>query len=316
MSTLRQIAAVTGMNLKSVPERLGSSAVVVVGIMGLVAVLVSVLTLGTSIVDAMRAAGREDRAVVLRSGADVEGASTLFVGEAQTIADAPGIARMPGGDAAATADMVTSVRLPRKLDGTVTNLTVRGVSPQTAAVRPEIELVEGRMFTPGLPELIVGRSARAELGGLEVGDRVALRGGEWSVVGVYEAGNAWESMLLTDVSTLLSAYQRNVFSSVTVMLESADSFEAFEAALTTDPTLSVDVAALGGLAGVTLAGAALGGSTFSLGTDLGSIAAQLRVTPELLVVGLVWACAVGCLGGLFPAIRAARLPVAAALRAV
>ena len=108
-------------------------------------------------------------------------------------------------------------------------------------MRPEIELVEGRLFSPGLREVIVGRNAQRAFAGLEIGDRVALRDSEWTVVGVYRSGDVAESGMITDAATLLSAYQRAVVNSVTVRLESPESFDAFKTALTTNPSLSVDV---------------------------------------------------------------------------
>jgi putative ABC transport system permease protein len=190
----------------------------------------------------------------------------------------------------------------------------------------------------------------------------------------------------------MSAYQRTVVNSVTVLLDSPDSFEAFKTALTTNPTLSVDVwrepeyfeqqseslaqlmffvtyvvgaimavgaffgalntmysavstrsieiatlraigfgaggvvvsvlsealllALIGGVLGAAIAWAIFSGDTITLGGDVGSLVTELKVTPLLLGTGILWACAVGLLGGLFPAIRAARLPVATALRAI
>ena len=393
MSVLRQMTLATAMGLRNVPERPGSASVVVIGIAGVVAVLVSMLALGSSVAESRHAAGRTDRAIVLRNGIDSEGASALFVAEAQSIASAPGVAKTPDGKPAATEDMLAVVNLPRKLDGALAAVTVRGVSPQVATVRPEIKLVAGRMFTAGLRELIVGRVLQRQFGGLEIGDEVRLRGGEWQVVGVYETGDTWESMLLTDATTLMSAYRRAVFNSVTVLLDSPAAFAGFKDALTNDPTLSVNVlresdyyaqtselnravfvlsylvggimavgalfgalntmysavsarsveiatlraigfsgagmvvsvlvealllAALGGAIGAAISWDALAGNTFSLGSTegVGATAAQLHVTAQIVGIGFVWALVMGLLGGLLPALKAARLPVATALRAL
>lgn len=392
MSLLRQIAAVTSMNLRSIPQRFGSSCVIVIGIAGVVGVLVSVLGIATSLTDAMLATGRADRAIVLRNGSNTEVSSALTVDETLTILAAPGIARGAGGKAVAAIDMVTGVNLTKRVDGAPAGIAVRGTSDRELAVRPEIELVEGRMFETGLRELVVGRSARDEFVGLELGDRVALRDSEWTVVGTFTSGNALESTLLTDVDMLLSTYQRAGGSSVTVMLESADAFDVFRDAVTTDPTLSVEVTRepeyyaersdqlgniltfvsyfVGGIMAVgavfaalntmysavssrsveiatlraigfgssgvvvsvlsealllSLIGAAIGagaawvlfnGSTISFAGDVASIVFERRVTPALVLVGVVWACTVGFFGGLLPAVRAARLPVATALRSI
>ena len=389
MTVLRQIGAVTAMNFRNIPQRLGSSCVVVVGIAGVVGVLVSVLGITTSLSDTLLSTGRADRAIVLRSGANAEVSSGLSVDATLTIADAPGIARTAEGGVAATIDMVTGVNL-EKTDGSLGAVTLRGTGAAVLDVRPEIELVDGRMFERGLRELIVGASAQGEFATLEIGDRVALRDSEWTIVGVFRSGDVLESGMLADVDTLLSTYQRVGGSSVTVKLESEESFDMFRDALTSNPTLTVDVlrevdyyrrqsegigdilqvvtsfvagimavgalfAALNtmyaavssrsveiatlraigfGSAGVvasvlcealllSLAGAFLGaavawalfnGNTINVGSLIASIVFQLRVGPGLVAQGVLWACAVGFLGGLFPAIRAARLPIATAIR--
>jgi putative ABC transport system permease protein len=392
MSMFRQIASVTAMNLRSMPQRVASSSVVVVGIAGVVAVIMSVSALTRSMSDAVLATGSPDRAIVLRAGATGEFSSTLLVDAVATIKDAPGIARAAGG-LAASAEFVTGVNLLRKENGARAGLTVRGVDPAAVAVRPEVSIVDGRAFTPGLREILVGRGALEEFRGVAIGDEVALRDSRWTVVGVFESdGDANESSLMADAATLLSAYQRTAVNSVTVRLESETAFDEFKTALTTNPTLSVSVdresdyyaresaeagdvfrivgaavavfmglgaifaalntmysavsarareiatlRAIGFGAGsvvvsvlaeslvLSLIGASIGaaiswlmfnGNTVTLGDSLDTLVFKMQVTPALLGVGVLLAVGVGLVGGLFPALRAARLPVATALRAV
>ena len=202
MSVLKQMVAVTAMNLRSVPQRAGSSSVIVIGIAGVVAVILSVFGMTRSLQSALLATGSPDRAIVLRSGATSEIASTLLVDAVATIKDAPGIARGADGKPAATADFIAAVNLNRKEDGARAGLVVRGVEPAVMAVRPEIRIVAGRAFTPGLRELLVGRGALDEFRGVAIGDEVALREGRWTVVGVFESGgDANESSLLADAAT-------------------------------------------------------------------------------------------------------------------
>ena len=120
---------------------------------------------------------------------------------------------------------------PRRSNGTLRALGVRGVSAENFAVRPEIVLVEGRLFTPGLREAIVGRSAQTEFEGLELGAEVKLRDGVWTIVGVFTTGDATEAGLITDVDTLASAYGFGFVNSVTVRLESPAAFDELKAAL-------------------------------------------------------------------------------------
>lgn len=390
---LKQIASVTTMNLRSVPQRLGSSSVIVVGIAGVVAVLLSLFALTRSLSGAVLATGSPDRVIVLRAGATGEFSSTLLVDAVATIKDAPGIARTDDGKPAATADFVAAVNLLRKEDGARAGLAVRGVDPSVMAVRPEIKIVSGRSFTPGLRELIVGRSALGEFQNVAIGDEVLLRDGRWTVVGVFESGaDANESGFMTDSATLLSAYQRTAVNSVTVRLTSPGAYETLKTALTTNPTLSVSVeretdfyrrqsqeanqifglvgiavgvfmglgaifaalntmysavsarareiatlraigfgatgviasvlvealilALIGAVVGAAISWLLFNGNTVNLGDSTGSIVFKMQVTPALLLLGVLLACSVGLIGGLLPALRAARLPVATALRAV
>lgn len=393
MSTIKQIVAVSVMNLQSLPQRMGSSCVVVIGIAGVVGVLVSVIAMGTGLTASLIEAGHDDRVFVLSAGANAEGGSSLSADEALTIMDAPGIRRDANGEPMAAAELFVSVNILRKDDNARAGIVVRGVGEHGLEIRSEFELVEGRMYEPGLRELIVGTSARNEFQGLEIGDFVQLRDGPWEIVGVFTtAGNASQGVLMTDAATLQSGYQRPVFNSVRVWLESVDSLETFSDALTTNPSLNVQVitepdyyaqqaegveglfavitnfvggimalgalfAALntmysavssraveiatlraigfgaGGVVGSVLLealllaviGAMIGaaaswllfnGNTISLGGTGGSLVTEMRVTAAVFGAGVGWALAVGFIGGLFPAVRAARLPVATALRAI
>ena len=392
MSALSQIGAVTAMNLRSIPRRLGSSSVIVIGIAGVVGVVVAVFGMTRSMSQALVDTGRPDRAIVLRSGAQNETSSTLLVDAIATIRSAPGIARTSTGDAAVSAEMLASVNLIRSEDGAQAAVGVRGVEPTSTAIRPEIKIVDGQMFRPGLREMIVGRGANHEFKNLGIGDHVALRDSVWTVVGVFESGgDANESRLLTDAQTLLSAYKRTAANSVTVLLASEGIFDEFKTALTTNPTLSVSVErerdyyqrqsenantffnlvttfvgvimALGALFGalntmysavsartveiatlraigfgaggvvssvlaeallLSLIGALLGaaiawllfnGNQVGIGNNVGTLVFHMRITPALLGSCVLMACIVGLVGGLLPALRAARLPVATALRA-
>jgi putative ABC transport system permease protein len=240
--SLRQIVAVTAMSVAGIPRRLGASLVIVIGIAGVVAVLISVFAMVTSFTATAGKTGRADRAIVLNRGSDSEGASSLPREAAVALLNAPGIKKDQAGKPILSAENLAFVRLTDPRTGLDTFVTLRGVGAQALALRPEIHLVEGRMFKPALHEMVVGRSLQRRLAGLEVGKRVALLQGDWTVVGAFESGgDSHESELLTDVETLLSAFQRNVFTSVTLMLDSPETFDAFKAALTTNPALSVEV---------------------------------------------------------------------------
>jgi putative ABC transport system permease protein len=239
---LKQLGALVFIGLRSVPQRLGSSSVIVIGIAGVVAVLVSVMAMAGGLRKAFVETGHADRAIVLRDGASAESVSTLSVEQAATIAGAPGVMRSADGRALASSELVVAANVRRRSSGSLTGVAVRGIGPEAWLIRPELQIVSGRAFTPGLRELVVGRAAQKQFKGLDIGSRVTLRDGEWLIVGVVASGgDLHESELFADVSTLMSASQRATFSAVTVKLDSAESFAAFKAALTSDPTLSVEV---------------------------------------------------------------------------
>src|ERR1700683_2943464 len=209
---LKQIGAVTWMNLTSIPQRLGSSSVIIIGIAGVVAVLISVLAMATGFQHTVLGTGRDDRAMVLRGGSDSELASTLSREATLTIMDAPGVRKDSAGKPVASAEAVVIVDMPKKSNDSGANVTIRGVGAQAMALRPEIHVVTGRMFQRGLRELIVGKGAQAQFKGLDVGSHIALRGSDWSIVGAFESnGDSHESELLADGETVLSSYRRNLY---------------------------------------------------------------------------------------------------------
>ena len=391
MQALTRIWMVTAMNLRSIPQRLGSSFVVVIGMAGVVGVLVSMLAMVGGLRQTLVNTGSPDRAVVLRRSATAEINSGLTQEAVARILAAPGVARTPDGEPAVTTDMLIGVNHP-KLDGTVGALSLRGIAPANEVVRPQIRIVEGRMFEPGLREMVIGRRAANEFADVGIGMQIELREDPWDIVGVFESGDTIESGLLTDTFTLLSASQRTVVSSATALLESAEVYDEFADALTSDPTIEVQVqretdyyasqgqqmqtilsivsnvvasimaigalfaalnsmysavsartteiatlraigfgsasvvisvlveamllAIAGALLGALAAWVLFGDNTVSVGNLVSSTVFEVRVTPGLVVLGIAWACVVGFLGGLLPALRAARQPVAEALRAV
>lgn len=393
MNSIRQTLAITGINLRSIPQRIGTSLVICVGIAGVVAVLTTVLAMATGLQNAMSNAARDDRAIVLRTGSTAEALSTISRDDLVAIEAAPGIHPTADGKRGISPEVLVSVNLPRKDTGQLSALQIRGLTSVGPSVRPEIQLLEGRMFATGVNEIIVGKSAHEQFAHLDVGDTAAFHSGTWRVVGIFSSGgDVHESEAMADANTLMSATQRTVFSAATVWLDSAAAFAAFKEAVKHDPALKVDVQteteyyagqskrvaallqlvattvggimAVGALFGalntmysavstrtveiatlraigfgalpvvvsvlvealaLALIGAAAGGAiawllfngnAFSTGGTLGQIALRLHVGASLIAIGILWAAVIGLLGGLFPAIRAARMSVADSLRVV
>jgi len=384
---LAEVAAVTLMNIRNLPARLGSSSVVVVGIAGVVAVLVTLLAMAGGFAAALERGGDPARALVLRGGATSEMTGALAP-EAVRI-----LSTMPEVDAYSP-ELYVVADVPKRSTGQPANLVIRGVGQGAFQIRPEVRIVEGRSFAPGKRELIAGRNAASEFVGLELGGKVALRESEWTVVGLFAAnGSAYESELWADLPVAQSTYRRGAtVQSVRVRLTSPEAlqpfaervrndrrldleaqgeqtfyqkqsndlnalirafgytvavimaFGAFFAALNTLYTAvsarTVEIATLralgfGALAvvisvliealGLALAGGVLGALMAYFGfngltvstlnqASFSQVAFDFAVTPDLLIQGLAWAIFLGLVGGLFPAVRAARLPITRALR--
>jgi len=390
---LKQLIAVISMSLQTLPQRLGASSVIVIGIAGVVAVLVSVLAMGAGFKHTLADSGRDDRVIILRGGSDAELSSNLTRTDIATISNAPGLAKDADGKALLSSELVTVVNVPKMDTGTDANVTMRGVGLKIAEVRPELKIVSGKMFRPAVRELIAGAGAAKQFRGLTVGSVLRLRNADWTVTGLFSSsGDVHESELLADVDTVASSIERNGYSSAVGLLSSAAAFTAFKDSLTSDPQLKVDVqrereyyakqsagltktinivgttvavimaigamfgalntmysavaargleiatlraigfgafpvlfgviieslllSLLGGAIGAALAWSFFNGHTVStLGAAFAQVVFQLTVTRALIITGIIWACIIGLLGGFFPALRAARLPVAEALRA-
>ena len=393
MSMMTQIGAVTAMNLRNVPQRLGTSLVVVIGVAGVVAVLISVMAMATGLSRTVASTAREDRAIIIRGGSQSELQSTLSRDAAAIIRDAPGIRKTSDGRPVASAEALVMVNLPKKGETDVANVALRGVDPVGLVLRPEIRILEGRMFQPAVHELIVGKSAQAQFAGLDVGRQLSIRGSDWNIVGSFEShGDSHESEMLADVETVLSAYRRNLYQAVNRATRVCGFVPGLKDSLTTNPALTVAVsreteyyaaqskelsailffvayfvggimavgamfgalntmysavsartleiatlraigfgsgavvvsifvealmlALAGGVLGSILAWAFFDGNVVStLGGNFTQLVFPLTVTTALVALGITWACGIGLIGASFPAIRAARLPVATALQA-
>ena len=390
---IAQTGSVTRLSLQTIVERKGACAASVFGIAGVVAVFVAVLSIAQGFRRVMTVSGDPAKAIVLRSGSDTEMMSFFSGPEARLIADAPGVARAPGGPLASR-ELFVVISLPKRSTGTDANVPLRGVSPDAFAVHDRLRIQQGRPFVPGRNEVIVGVGAANEFAGLDLGASIRVGRNDWSIVGLFSAGGGVaESEIWTDAIVLQSAYQRgNSYQSVVVKLTSPEVFPAFQRDLERDPrlhvkpllqseyyieqsravynlitglgTLIASLMAVGAVFGalntmytavaartreiatlralgfggspvvvsilfesllLALFGGALGGGIayaifdgFRAATmnwqSFSQVAFAFQVTPGLLIQGILYATIIGLIGGLFPAIRAARLPVARALR--
>ena len=393
MRGLQQVIAVTALNIRNLPQRVGSSVVAVIGVAAVVLVFAAVMSMAKGFERTMIAAGADDTAIIMRSGSTAELNSGLSNEQVLIVADAPGVLK-DGDTTVMSAELYVVVDVRKKSNNTDANVPFRGVQSGAFDVRREVRLVDGRMFEPGKNEMIVGRAAQREFAGLDTGAAIRFGQTEWQVVGAFTAaGGVSESELWTDVRVLQDAYRRgNSFQSVRVKMQGKEGIAALRTALEEDPRISPDVmsekeyyseqaaplaqfikligypltilmsigavfgalnsmyssvsvrgkeiatlralgfgpmsimvstlvestllALFGGILGGAIAYLAFNGFQVSTlnGASFSQVVFDFAVTPELLVDGLKAALIIGVLGGLFPAVRAARLPVAQALR--
>ena len=390
---LSQTFIISALSVRTIPQRLSSSAVAVIGIAGVVIVFVAVLSIGEGFRAAMADAGSPSRAIVMRRGADSEMTSGFGGAEADIIKEAPGLRRTDNRPAA-SAELYVLVDRNKRSTGTAANVPLRGVEPNALQVRDEVHIVEGRMFQFGTNEAIVGRSANGQFAGIDLDSDLASGNLRLKIVGIFEAGGSVsESEIWCDSRLIQGVYQRgNSYQSVLASLDSPASFDTFKNWLTANPQLNVQVrreseyyaqqsqvmtglingigytvavlmgigavfgailtmytavstrtreiatlralgfnagsvlvsvlaeslalAALGGIIGGATAYMAFNGyqtSTMNFQT-FSQVAFAFAVTRSLMIQGLTYALVMGLVGGLMPAIRASRLPIATALR--
>jgi putative ABC transport system permease protein len=230
-------------NFRSVKARWTSAIVAVLGIAGTVGVFIAMLSLARGFRATLVSSGSYDNALVLRAGSTSEMTGAVPLESSKILQDAPGVARLVGGPLITT-EAVLVAPIPMVATGTDANVQVRGVSPNVLAIRNNVKIAEGRMFQPGLSEVIVGKNATKSYKNLGLGDTLSLGDTQWKVVGVFDAGgSAFDSEVWCDAHLLNGAFKRpeDSYQSVTVHLASANSFEQFKDFVTADPRLNVDV---------------------------------------------------------------------------
>ena len=389
---VRQALAITGISIRSVPERWAPSLVIVIGLAGVVAVFTALLAMAAGFESTLKSTGRSDAVVILRGGSDAELNSAFDRDTTDIIRQEPGIRVGADGKPLASAELMVIAELVRRDDvKSGANVTLRGVEPAAFVLRPQLKIIDGRTFTPGLRELIVGRGVLAQFQGADIGQTVRMRGSEWHVVGEFDSGDSHNSEMWTDINVARSTFGRLGASSVLAALDGPEGLARLKSAVAADPRLSLDVLVerdyfsgqtrqfrrtIGVLAGVVtvimglgaifaalnsmyaavaargkeiatlralgfggfavvasvmiealllaLAGAVIGAliayllfnnlSVATLGQNFTQVVFSFKVTPQLVVRGLVIAVIIGMVGGFLPALRAARLPVTVSLR--
>ena len=242
MSFIRQVLLVTNMNLRSILERSGSSLVIIVGIAGSVAVMVSLLAMAEGLSSTISSTGEEDRVIILRDGSSSELSSGVAMTELDTVSSSPGIKSIDGEPMIA-GELFAIIDLKKKGAESTSNLPIRGVQPASFTIRPEVEIVEGRNFTTGTAEIIVGKGANNQYEGLEIGDQIKVRDSFATVVGIFSSnGNVHESEIWADLAAAQGLFRRGASaSSMILKLNSPDSFDEVGLFVESYPNLELKV---------------------------------------------------------------------------
>lgn len=230
-------------NFRSIKERWTSTIVAVLGIAGTVGVFVAMLSLARGFKATLVASGSPGNALIMRAGSSSEMMGGITLDSVRVAQDGPGVAHDANGPLV-TQEVVGVVPFPLISTGTDANVQVRGVSPNVLTIRNFAKIVQGRMFQPGLAELVVGKNASRTYAGLTVGNSVNFGGGRWQVVGVFDAGgSSFDSEVWCDAHILSQVLKRpdNIFQSATIHLTSPAAFQQFKDAVTADPRMNVDV---------------------------------------------------------------------------
>jgi putative ABC transport system permease protein len=380
-------------NVRNLVVRWKVTLLAIVGIALVVSVFVVLLSMREGFQTALRSTGREDNAIIVQRGSGSELTSWVPQDQRLRLEVDQRVARGQDGAPQASPEVVVVMNLPRVTDGQPSNVTVRGVTPRAFAVRGGIDIVQGRSFTPGLDEIIVGERILTRVRGLSLGGTVHMQKRDWTIVGIFRSrGGAFESEIWGDYDVMGPAFQRTGgCNALVVRLADPSTLAAFDREVRNDPamqlhvvqerkyyddqagTLATMIAVLAGFVSIVMGiGAAFGamntmyaivaartreiGTLRALGFPQGSIllsfvmesvvlalvggvlgcllgipangftsgtgqtqsfsevAFAFRVTPQILGLALTFAVVMGLVGGLLPALRAARLPITSALR--
>jgi putative ABC transport system permease protein len=380
-------------NARNVRTRWRVSLLAVVGIALVVAVFVVLLAMSAGFAYSLRATGDPRNAMIVQRGSGSELTSWVPIDHRRKIVVDPRVALGKDGTPLASPEIVVVSNMPRRADGAPTNVTIRGVSPKAFEVRTGIEITSGRMFTPGLYEVIVGDRIAKRMANLDLGKAIAIQRHDWKIVGIFKAdGSAFESEIWGDLDTMAEPLRRTGgTNSLAVRLKDPATREAFDKGIRGDPEMQLQAdderkyyeAQAGALTGtllflagfvsvtmgigavfgamntmyaivsartreigtlralgfsrrsilfsfvlesvmLALAGGALGcllalpmnGFTTASGqtASFSELAFAFRVTPDLMLRGVIFSAVMGLFGGLLPSVRAARLPITSALR--
>jgi putative ABC transport system permease protein len=240
MKFLRQFFAILRVNLSGVPQRIGSVLTIIVGVTCAVGVLVSMLAMGTGAREQELGNARADHVILTMTGTRL-GQGSITREEAAVILGLPGVRKGVTGEPIVIFESRVFIEARRRVTGNRIYFPLVGVTPNLTEYAPEIHSTAGRTFRRGLHELVASNPCNRQFTGFEIGDRRPLHGSDWTIVGHFDEGQTQQCVVYGDVDSIMSIFSRNTFSSVAAMLQSPGDYAAFRDAVSSNPTLHLDV---------------------------------------------------------------------------
>jgi ABC-type antimicrobial peptide transport system permease subunit len=218
-----------------------TTALTAAGMALVVYVFATVLMLAAGLEATLVATGRDDNVLVIRRGAQTEVQSGIDRVQAAVVETLPDIARGNDGQPLISKEPVVLINLPKRVSGKPSNVVIRGVTPAGLTLRPQVHIVEGRMFRPGTAEVVAGRSIASGFRGASLGETLRFASRDWTVVGVFDAGRSgFDSEIWGDAEQMLQAFRRVGFSALLFRLADAERFDAVKQSLESDPRLTLE----------------------------------------------------------------------------
>lgn len=204
-------------------------------------VFAAVLMLDAGLKRTLVATGSFDNAILLRQSSQTEIQSAVYRDQASLIETFPEVAHGIDGAPLVSKETLVLTQIAKRGSDRPQNVVVRGLPPMGATLRPQVRIVDGRMFRPGTSEIIVGRGIADGFEGVTIGEKQRFAGREWTVVGTFDGGKSgFDSEMWGDVEQMMQAFRRTAYSSVIVRLRDRADFGALEKRIAGDQRVILD----------------------------------------------------------------------------
>ena len=224
--------------LRSSSSRRLTTVITILGIALVVFVFTAVLMMANGVEKTLRSTGSDDNLIVVRKAAMSEIMSILDRDVANIISNMPLVASFADGRPMSSKEAVVIINLNKIAAPGISNVIVRGVEPAAFPLRPQVKIVQGRMFRWGAREVIVGAGITHRFAGAQIAEKMKFGGDLWTVVGIFEAdGSGFESEAWGDSNQIMDAFRRSSYSTVTMRLKQPEDLSEIAAVFESDNRL-------------------------------------------------------------------------------